>query len=115
MPACFELFILILERGDYRAREWVDGQPRAVFAKHRHRTDETGRDRHGRPFTTLTGYHASGHTGFYGAVLLRLLETDGPARRYPEDKGAVHVPLTIIAKAVRVADPIRTAGNRWAR
>jgi choline dehydrogenase-like flavoprotein len=68
--------ILILERGDYLPREHENWSTEAVFAGERYKASETWHDQHDKPFHPGIHYWVGGNTKMYGAVLLRLRETD---------------------------------------
>jgi choline dehydrogenase-like flavoprotein len=68
--------ILLLERGDFIAREQANWDVDEVVQKGRYRAKETYRDREGQPFAPFTHFCVGGNTKLYGAALLRLRETD---------------------------------------
>jgi choline dehydrogenase-like flavoprotein len=68
--------ILILERGDYLPIEAANWDPKEVFIRHRYRTEEKWRDRHGNSFRPNTHYWVGGNTIFYGAALYRFRKRD---------------------------------------
>src|SRR3712207_7137704 len=68
--------ILILERGDYVAREIENWSTRAVNVDARYHTKEVWRDRKGKPLHPHTNYYVGGNTKFYGAALFRLRRED---------------------------------------
>jgi len=68
--------ILILERGDYVAREIENWSTRAVNVDARYHTREVWRDRKGKPLHPHTNYYVGGNTKFYGAALFRLRRQD---------------------------------------
>lgn len=68
--------ILILERGDFLAKEKENWDPSAVFQKGRYSPHETWVDENGKSFVPGTHYYVGGNTKFYGAALLRLREKD---------------------------------------
>jgi choline dehydrogenase-like flavoprotein len=70
------LRILLIERGDFVAREKQNWDPRAVFVENRYHTTEAWRDSHGKEFHPGTNYYVGGNTKFYGAALLRMREQD---------------------------------------
>ena len=76
------LRILILERGDILPREKANWEPEAVLHDHRYHTRERWRDRAGKDFSPVTGYHVGGNTKLYGAAILRRRESDFVARAY---------------------------------
>jgi choline dehydrogenase-like flavoprotein len=68
--------ILIVERGDYVAREKANWDSRAVAVEGRYQTREVWRDKDGQPLHPHTNYNVGGNTKFYGAALFRLREED---------------------------------------
>src|SRR6059036_1325208 len=68
--------ILILERGDYVAREKDNWNPRAVNLEGKYTTKEVWRDAEGRDLHPHTNYYVGGNTKFYGAALFRLRRED---------------------------------------
>jgi choline dehydrogenase-like flavoprotein len=68
--------ILILERGDYVAREKDNWNPQAVNVDARYNTTEIWRDIQGRDLHPHTNYYVGGNTKFYGAALFRLRQQD---------------------------------------
>src|SRR5207245_1518807 len=68
--------ILILERGDYVAREKDNWNPQAVNVDARYNTKEIWRDIKGRDLHPHTNYYVGGNTKFYGAALFRLRQQD---------------------------------------
>jgi choline dehydrogenase-like flavoprotein len=68
--------ILILERGDFVAREKENWDSRAVTVNARYNTRETWRDKDGAALHPHTNYNVGGNTKFYGAALFRLRERD---------------------------------------
>jgi len=68
--------ILLLERGEYVARERENWSTRAVNVEGRYQTKEVWRDKAGRPLHPHTNYNVGGNTKFYGAALFRLREQD---------------------------------------
>ncbi len=68
--------ILILERGDYVAREKDNWSPQAVNVEARYNTKEIWRDIQGRDLHPHTNYYVGGNTKFYGAALFRLRQQD---------------------------------------
>ncbi|MBU6258579.1 MAG: GMC family oxidoreductase [Burkholderiales bacterium] len=73
--------ILILERGDYLAREKQNWDPTEVFVRNRYQTPETWFDADGAPFQPGVHYYVGGATKLYGAALFRLREPDFVAHR----------------------------------
>ena len=75
--------ILLLERGDYVAREIENWSTRAVNVEGRYNTKEVWRDKKGQPLHPHTNYYVGGNTKFYGAALFRLRREDfGEIRHY---------------------------------
>src|SRR5574341_1588586 len=68
--------ILLLERGDYVAREKDNWSSRAVNLEARYNTKETWYDRDGKDLHPHTNYYVGGNTKFYGAALFRLRKQD---------------------------------------
>jgi choline dehydrogenase-like flavoprotein len=68
--------ILLLERGEFIAREQANWDVTEVVEKGRYRTRETYLDREGKPFEPFTHFCVGGNTKMYGAALLRLRESD---------------------------------------
>jgi choline dehydrogenase-like flavoprotein len=68
--------ILLLERGDYVAREKDNWNPRAVNVEGKYQTREVWRDADGKPLHPHTNYNVGGNTKFYGAALFRLRRED---------------------------------------
>lgn len=68
--------ILLLERGDYVAREQDNWSSRAVNVEAKYNTRETWFDAKGKPLHPHTNYYVGGNTKFYGAALFRLRERD---------------------------------------
>src|SRR5688500_8250286 len=68
--------VLILERGDYVAREVENWSTRAVNLEGRYGTKEEWRDTRGKPLHPHTNYNVGGNTKFYGAALFRLRRED---------------------------------------
>jgi choline dehydrogenase-like flavoprotein len=68
--------VLILERGDYVAREIENWSTRAVNVDGRYATKEEWRDARGKPLHPHTNYYVGGNTKFYGAALFRLRRED---------------------------------------
>lgn len=68
--------ILLLERGDYVAREKDNWNSRAVNVEGKYQTKEAWRDRHGNELHPHTNYNVGGNTKFYGAALFRLRKED---------------------------------------
>ena len=68
--------ILVLERGDFVAREDQNWNPEAVWKQLRYRTTETWLDESGKAFRPYTHYCVGGNTKFWGTVLYRLRRED---------------------------------------
>jgi choline dehydrogenase-like flavoprotein len=68
--------ILLLERGDYVAREKDNWSTRAVNVEAKYNTKESWYDKDGKPLHPHTNYYVGGNTKFYGAALFRLRERD---------------------------------------
>lgn len=68
--------ILILERGDYVAREKDNWSPQAVNVDAKYNTTELWRDSAGKELHPHTNYYVGGNTKFYGAALFRLRRED---------------------------------------
>ena len=79
--------ILIVERGDYVAREKANWASRAVAVEARYHTRDVWRDREGRALHPHTSYNVGGNTKFYGAAVpharqdFRRWRTTGVSRR----------------------------------
>ncbi len=74
--------VLILERGDFLARERENWDTRAVFEEKRYLAPETWFDKYDRSFAPYTHYWVGGNTKVYGAALLRMREFDFGAVRH---------------------------------
>jgi choline dehydrogenase-like flavoprotein len=75
--------ILILERGDFVAREKENWSSQAVNIDARYNTKELWRDKDGKDLHPHTNYNVGGNTKFYGAALFRLRKEDfGEIRHY---------------------------------
>ena len=68
--------VLLLERGDYVAREKDNWSSRAVNVEVKYQTKEVWRDGDGEPLHPHTNYNVGGNTKFYGAALFRLRSED---------------------------------------
>ncbi|HST12911.1 MAG TPA: GMC family oxidoreductase [Terriglobales bacterium] len=68
--------ILILERGDYVAREKDNWNPQVVNVEAKYNTKEHWRDVDGKELHPHTNYYVGGNTKFYGAALFRLRQQD---------------------------------------
>lgn len=68
--------ILLLERGDYVAREKDNWDSRAVNVEGKYQTKEKWRDHNGGELHPHTNYYVGGNTKFYGSALFRLRKED---------------------------------------
>jgi choline dehydrogenase-like flavoprotein len=68
--------ILILERGDYVAREKDNWSTYAVNVLGKYQTKEQWLDTDGKPLHPHTNYNVGGNTKFYGSALFRLRRED---------------------------------------
>src|SRR5271165_1228459 len=68
--------ILLLERGDFLAREMDNWSPDAVFVEGRYISDETWYDADGGAFQPQVHYFVGGATKLYGAALYRFRKED---------------------------------------
>ena len=68
--------ILILERGDYVAREKDNWNSKVVNVDAKYNTKELWRDADGKELHPHTNYYVGGNTKFYGAALFRLRRND---------------------------------------
>ena len=68
--------ILVLERGDFIAKEDHNWNPDSVWKQLRYRTTETWLDEAGDAFRPYTHYCVGGNTKFWGTVLYRLRRED---------------------------------------
>ena len=68
--------ILVLERGDFVAREKDNWDSRAVNVDAKYNTKETWFDRAGKALHPHTNYYVGGNTKFYGAALFRFRKED---------------------------------------
>jgi choline dehydrogenase-like flavoprotein len=68
--------ILLIERGDYVAREQDNWSTRAVNVDGKYQTKEKWRDQAGKDLHPHTNYAVGGNTKFYGAALFRLRRED---------------------------------------
>ncbi len=73
--------ILILERGDYLAREKQNWDATQVFVENRYVSPDIWYDREDRPFQPGVHYYVGGATKLYGAALFRLRQEDFSAHR----------------------------------
>jgi len=68
--------ILLLERGDYVAREKDNWDSRAVNVEGKYQTKEKWQDKDGKELHPHTNYNVGGNTKFYGSALFRLRRED---------------------------------------
>jgi choline dehydrogenase-like flavoprotein len=68
--------ILLLERGDFLAREMDNWDPRPVFVDGKYISKDTWYDGDGKPFQPQVHYFVGGATKLYGAALYRLRPAD---------------------------------------
>src|SRR5881394_2562160 len=68
--------ILLLERGDFLAREMDNWDPRPVFVDGKYISKDTWYDGDGKPFQPQVHYFVGGATKLYGAALYRLRVED---------------------------------------
>ena len=68
--------VLLLERGDWLAREPQNWSAADVFVDNRYVSEDTWYDAHGKPFQPQIHYFVGGATKLYGAALYRLREED---------------------------------------
>jgi choline dehydrogenase-like flavoprotein len=68
--------ILLLERGDWLAREPQNWSVQDVFVDNRYISPDTWYDERGKPFQPQIHYFVGGATKFYGAALYRLRKQD---------------------------------------
>src|SRR5271166_850910 len=68
--------ILLLERGDFLAREKQNWDAEQVFVKNRYVSPDTWYDDTGAPFQPGVHYFVGGATKMYGAALFRLRKED---------------------------------------
>jgi choline dehydrogenase-like flavoprotein len=68
--------ILLLERGDYVAREKDNWDSRAVNVEGKYQTKEKWQDKDGQELHPHTNYNVGGNTKFYGSALFRLRRED---------------------------------------
>jgi len=68
--------ILLLERGDYIAREKDNWDSRAVNVEGKYQTKEKWQDKDGKELHPHTNYNVGGNTKFYGSALFRLRRED---------------------------------------
>ena len=74
--------ILLIERGDYVAREPDNWSTRAVNVDGKYQTKEKWRDQAGKDLHPHTNYAVGGNTKFYGAALFRLRREDFGSLRH---------------------------------
>ncbi len=68
--------VLMLERGDFLAREAENWDPGSVFVDGRYISHDLWRDHDGKPFQPQVHYFVGGATKLYGAALYRLRPED---------------------------------------
>src|SRR5689334_5476403 len=68
--------ILLLERGDYVAREKDNWISKAVVLDGKYKAHAMWRDKDGNEFHPSTNYNVGGNTKFYGAALFRFRKED---------------------------------------
>lgn len=68
--------ILLLERGDWLAREPQNWDAAEVFVKNRYVTPDVWQDKDGKPFQPGSHYFVGGATKMYGAALFRFRRED---------------------------------------
>jgi choline dehydrogenase-like flavoprotein len=68
--------ILLLERGEWLAREPENWDARSVFVENRYVSEDTWYDEKGKPFQPQIHYCVGGATKLYGAALYRLRAED---------------------------------------
>jgi choline dehydrogenase-like flavoprotein len=68
--------ILLLERGGWLTRELENWNAEEVFIKNRYVSEDTWRDKDGKPFQPGVHYFVGGATKMYGAALYRLRRED---------------------------------------
>jgi choline dehydrogenase-like flavoprotein len=68
--------VLLLERGDWLAREPQNWDAHAVFVDNRYVSPDTWYDEHGKGFQPQVHYFVGGATKLYGAALYRLRAED---------------------------------------
>ena len=76
--------ILILERGDYLARERDNWNSKTVFVDGKYQVTETWYGRTGESFRPGLHYYIGGNSKVYGAALFRLRERDFEEVRHSE-------------------------------
>ncbi|HEX8914623.1 MAG TPA: GMC family oxidoreductase [Humisphaera sp.] len=68
--------VLLLERGDFLAREKQNWNPTEVFVNNRYVSRDTWLDKAGKPFQPGSHYFVGGATKLFGAALFRLRPED---------------------------------------
>jgi choline dehydrogenase-like flavoprotein len=68
--------ILLLERGEFQAKESSEVEDLELFKKEQYHAPEQWYDRDGEPFSPQTNYAVGGNTKTYSGVLMRLRERD---------------------------------------
>lgn len=68
--------ILVLERGEFQAKESSELIDTEVFKKEQYHAPESWYDNNGEPFRPQTNYAVGGNTKTYSGVLMRLRERD---------------------------------------
>lgn len=68
--------ILVLERGEFQAKESSELTDTEVFKKEQYHAPESWYDNTGEPFRPQTNYAVGGNTKIYSGVLMRLRERD---------------------------------------
>ena len=68
--------ILVLERGEFLAKESSELSDTEVFKKERFHAPEPWYDKEGEPFYPQTNYAVGGNTKIYSSVLMRMRERD---------------------------------------
>ena len=102
--------ILLLERGDYVAREKDNWSSHAVNVAGRYATREVWTDGQGRPLHPHTNYNVGGNTKFYGAALFRLRREDFGEIRHAGERS-----LSISSRQPRAAHRRAQRGLRARR
>ncbi len=68
--------ILLIERGDFLAREKQNWDPHEIMVKRRYVSQDTWFDGRNKPFHPETYYYVGGNTKVYGTVLFRFRKED---------------------------------------
>ncbi|NJN88749.1 MAG: GMC family oxidoreductase [Leptolyngbyaceae cyanobacterium SL_7_1] len=68
--------ILLLERGEFQAKESSEVEDLELFKKEQYHAPEQWYDQNGEPFSPQTNYAVGGNTKTYSGVLMRLRERD---------------------------------------